>query len=42
MKKNSLTFNACTVYCFQPEDYWRKQLIGFGIGLITAIMVSLF
>ena len=42
MKKNGLIFNECKVYCFLPEDYWWKQLIGLGIGLITAIIVSLF
>lgn len=42
MKKSSLLFNKCKVYCFLPEDYWRKQLIGFGIGLLTVIILSLF
>lgn len=42
MKKNGLTFNACKVYCFLPEDYWWKQLIGFGIGLLAVIILSLF
>ena len=42
MKKNSLTFNAFKVYCFQPEDYWWNTLIGFGIGLISALILSLF
>ena len=43
MKKNNLTFNACKVYCFQPEGYWWKQLlIGLGIGLLTALILSLF
>ena len=27
MKKIGLIFNECTVYCFQPEDYWWKQLL---------------
>ena len=27
MKKSSLLFNKCKVYCFLPEDYWRKQLL---------------
>ena len=42
MKKSSLTFNACKVYCFLPEDYWWKQLTGLGIGLIIALIMSLF
>ena len=42
MKGNSLIFNECKVYCFLPEGYWWKQLIGFGIGLLTVIILSLF
>ena len=43
MKKNGLTFNACKVYCFQPEGYWWKQpLISLGISLIMVLILSLF
>lgn len=43
MKKNGLIFNACKVYCFQPEGYWWKQLlISLGISLIMVLVSWLF
>ena len=42
MKKSSLLFNKCKVYCFLPEEYWRKQLTGPGIGLTAALIPRLF
>ena len=41
MKKSSLLFNKCKVYCFLPENYWWKQLlISLGIGLLAAVLIS--
>lgn len=43
MKKKSLISNGCKVYCILPEGYWWKQLlINLGIGLIIALILSLF
>ncbi len=43
MKKSGLIFNEHKVYYFLPGGYWWKQLlINLGIGLIIALILSLF
>ena len=44
MKKDSLIFNAQQVYYgIQPRfNWWQLLLINLGIGLITALIMSLF